>query len=190
MNTKSIGHIAIAAGIALGLGASSNIARAEEGSASQESSTRISPAQERLADATLKLENAFNGQFVAGKIDRDAMAGLIDDVVQATPEHARPKMAAHIDQVLAVGANLAARMTPEQRTAVAAPPAAESVGKTQQAQLVGFGWPGAIGFGGFGAFGFPAFGAFGLGFGSVGFASSMGFGGFACGAGCGLGFGW
>jgi hypothetical protein len=140
-----------------------------------------------LHSTAARLENAFNDQFIAGKIDRDAMAGLIDDVVQATPEEARPKMIAHIDQVLAVGANLAARMTPEQRTAVAAPPAAESVGKTQQAQLVGWGWPGAVGWGGFGAFGFPAFGAFGLGFGGLGFAG-LGFGGFACGAGCGLGF--
>jgi hypothetical protein len=183
MNTKSLGHIAVAAGIALGLGASSNTARAEEGSASQESSSRVSPAQQRLADATLKLENAFNDQFVAGKIDRSALP--IDEVIQAMPEEARPQMSAHIDQVVAAGANLTARMTPEQRTAAVAAPPAESLGKTQQAQLAG--WGCTAGWGGIGAFGFPAFGGFGLGFGGLGLG---GFGGFACGRGCGVGFGW
>ncbi len=194
MKRTLIGSTAIAVGIALGLGTTATSARADEGSASEESSTRVSPAQQRLADASLKLENAFNDQFVAGKIDREALAGPIDDVLQAVPEGVRPHVSAHIDQVLAGGASLAARMTPEQRTAAVAAPPAESVGKTQQAQLVAFGYPGAIGWGGYGAFGFPGYAGFGYGgYGwGGGFARgfSTGFGG-ACGLGCGgIGFGW
>src|SRR6516165_9336354 len=107
MNTTLVGSTAIAVGIALGLATAEPAARAEEGSASEASSSRVSPAQQRLADATLKLENAFNEQFVAGKIDRSALAGPIDDVLQATPEAARPQVSAHIDHVLAAGASLA-----------------------------------------------------------------------------------
>jgi hypothetical protein len=96
-------------------------------------------------------------------------------------------MSEHIDRVIAAGANLTARMTPEQRALAVASPSPESVGKTQQAQLAGFGWGGA-GFGGIGAFGFPAIGFGGLGFGGTGFgfSRSVAFGtGF--GAGCGFG---
>jgi hypothetical protein len=187
MNTTLFGSTAIAVGIALGLATADTAARAEEGSASEASPSRVSPAQQRLADATLKLENAFNEQFAAGKIDRSALAGLIDDVLQATPEKARPQASAHIDHVLASGASLAARMTPEQRTTAVAAPSEESVGKTQQAQLVAWGWPGAIGWGGFGAFAFPVTYA-GFGWGGAGFG--WGGAGFGCAYGCGLGWGW
>jgi hypothetical protein len=191
MNSKSLGCVALAAGIALGLSASSNTARAEEGSAPQQSSSGVSPEQQRLADAALKLDNAFTDQFKAGKIDRSALATHIDDVIQATPEKARPGMSEHIERVIAAGASLTARMTPEQRALAVAPAASpESIGKTQQAQLAAFGWGGlGAGWGGgFGAFAFPAFG---LGFGGLGFGG-LGFGGFGCGLGAcgGLGFGW
>jgi hypothetical protein len=184
MNTTLVGSTAIAVGIALGLATADTAARADEGSASEASTSRVSPAQQRLADATLKLENAFDEQFVAGKMERSALAGLIDDVLQATPEKARPQASAHIDHVLAAGAALAARMTPEQRTAAVAPPAAEAIGKTQQAQLAVWGYPGAIGWGGFGAFAFPVTYA---GFGWGGYGAY----GLGCAYGCGgLGWGW
>ncbi len=182
MNTKPIGSVAVATALALGIAASGTNARAEEKSASEES-PRVSPDQQRLADAALKLENAFNDQFVAGTIDRSALAGPIDEVVQAAPEAARAKISAHIDRVLETGAALASRMTPEQRAAVVTPP--ENIGKTEQAQLVGFGWPGAVGWGGLGAFGFPA--GYGLGFGLNGVG--LGWGG-GWGWGNGLGWGW
>jgi hypothetical protein len=170
MQPRTLGTFAIAAGIALGLAGSATTARAEEGSASEATSSRVSPAQQRIADATLKLENAFNDQFVAGKIDRSALAGHIDDVVEAMPEKDRPQISAHIDHVLAAGASLAARMTPEQRTAAVTPPAAESVGETQQAQLAAWGWPGFGGWGGYGAFAFPAT------YGNLGWGANFGFG--------------
>jgi hypothetical protein len=191
MKKTLVGSTAIAVGIALGLATAGTTARAEEGSASEASSSRVSPAHQRLADATLKLENAFNEQFVAGKIDRSALAGPIDEVLQATPETIRPQASAHIDHVLAGGASLAARMTPEQRTAAVAAPAAESIGKTEQAQLVGWGYPGAIGWGGYGAFGFPAtyagfgYGGYGAGYGAYGAGYGLG-----CAYGCGRGVAW
>jgi hypothetical protein len=191
MRTTLVGSTAIAVGIALGLATAAPAARAEEGSASEAASSRVSPAHQRLADATLKLENAFNEQFLAGKIDRSALAGPIDEVLQATPETIRPKASAHIDHVLAAGASLAARMTPEQRTAAVAAPAAESIGKTEQAQLVAFGYPGAIGWGGFGAFAFPAtYASFGYGAYGMGYGAGYGAYGLGCAYGCGLGVGW
>jgi hypothetical protein len=188
MNTKHVGSVVVATAIALGIGASGTTARAEGNSASEESSSRVSPEQQRLADATMKLENAFNDQFIAGKIDRSALAGAIDDVVQAAPESARPKMTAHIDQVLQAGAALASRMTPEQRTAAVTPPQAENIGKTQQAQLAAWGYPGAIGWGGYGAFAFPV--GYGLGYGLGGIGYGLGYGGWGYGYGTGYGLGW
>ena len=184
MNPK---YTPVLAAIVLGVGlvpaAASAEPQAEPATASQ------STGQDRVADTTLKLEKAFDDQFVQGKIDRSALP--IDDVIQAFPEEARPKVQAHIDQILTTGEKLAAQMTPEQRAAAVQPPAAEKVGKTAQAQLAAWGWPGMAGFGGFGAFGFP--GAFGVGFGlgcglgcgglgfsSLGF-SSLGFGGLGLG---------
>jgi hypothetical protein len=89
----------------------------------------------------------------------------------------------HIELVLQTGERLASQMTPEQRAAAVAPPQAENVGKTEQAQVAGWGWGGLGGFGGLGAFGFP--GMFGLGFGGLGLGG-LGFGGLGFG---GLGFG-
>jgi hypothetical protein len=122
--------------------------------------------QPRVADTTMKLESAFDKQFVDGTIDRNALAGPIDDVLRAMPEEARPVVKAHIDVVLDQGERLAARMTPEQRQGAVSPPPAEKVGKTQQAQLVAWGWPGYAGWGGYGAFGFP--GMYGPALGGVG----------------------
>jgi len=135
--------------------------------------------QARLAQATYSLENAFRDQFVQGKIDRAALSDRISDVVQAMPEAARPKVQAHIDQVLQAGAQAAAQMTPDQRLQVSAPPSEEKIGKSQAAWISSWGWPGYAGWGGYGAFGFPSMYTFGTGCG-------LGWG--ACGYG-GLGLG-
>jgi hypothetical protein len=112
--------------------------------------------QAQVADATLKLERAFDDQFVRGSIDPEALSGSIQDVLQAMPEAARPKVQAHIAQILQGGARLASEMTPSERAQATATPALETLGKTRQAQIAAWGWPGAAGFGGLGAFGFPA----------------------------------
>jgi hypothetical protein len=111
--------------------------------------------QARIADTTLRLERAFSDQFVKGHIDRDALAPLIGDVVQAMPEAARPRVQAHVEEVLTAGQALAYRMTPEQRARVAAPPAASETRKAQIGVMTAWGWPSEAGWGGLGAFGFP-----------------------------------
>ena len=178
---RNYASVALSAGVALGLALACS-ARAEatpqpdpQGS---ESNAGLPAQQVRIAEATLNLENAFRDQFVQGKIDREALAEPIQQVIQAMPETARPKVQAHIDAVLAGGARAVSEMTPEQRARVAAPP--ETLGKTQAAILAGWGWPGMAGWGGFGAFGWPNTFMFGGGCG-------LGFG--ACGTGLGLG-GW
>jgi hypothetical protein len=132
----------------------------------------------RIAETTLSLENAFRDQFVQGKIDREALSVPIDQVIQAMPEAARPKVQAHIDAILAGGARAASEMTPEQRAQVAAPLAAETLGKTQAAILAGWGWPamGGMGFGGYGAFAWPTtyMMGTGCGFGACGYGLGMG----------------
>jgi hypothetical protein len=165
MTTKSCLAFAISAGVALGVAALGSDARADEGSASPGSSTRDTPAsgQQRVADATWMLESAFNDQFVRGTIDRDALAQPIHDVLEAMPEAARPKVQAHIETVLDTAEKLASQMTPEERAAAVLPPVAEKIGKTEQAQIYGWGWPSYGGWGGYGAFGFP--GMYGLGYG-------------------------
>jgi hypothetical protein len=111
--------------------------------------------QARIAETTRKLEDAFRDQFLTGNIDRRALSAPIAEVVRAMPEAARPRVREHIDEVLRTGADLAARMTPEERAAASAPPAPETTSKTQQAIVSGWGWPNYGGFGGYGAFGFP-----------------------------------
>jgi hypothetical protein len=134
-------------------------------------------SQGQVAATTLRLEKAFSDQFVRGDIDRGALTGAIEDVLQAVPETARAGAQEHIDRVIATGQKLAAQMTPEQRAEAAAPPSPEQSGQLRQF-VGGFGWPGAAGFGGLGAFGFPGLGVGGFGF--------PGFGGF--GGGWGTGF--
>jgi hypothetical protein len=126
------------------------------GSAAQASPEGVS--QERVAATTLNLEKAFSDQFVQGNIDRSALTGAIDDVLQAMPEASRAGAQEHIDRILAAGQKLAAQMTPEQRAAVASAPSPEQVGHAKQGLVAGYGWPGAAGWGGLGAFGWPAFG--------------------------------
>jgi hypothetical protein len=134
---------AVVLGIALGCAVQTNAAT-QEGA----------DGQARVAETTLKLENEFSKQFVAGQIDRTALAPLINDVVRALPNAARPKFRKHIDEVLATGEKLAVQMTPDERTdAAAAHP--ESIGKTEQALVNAWGWPIGGGWGGLGAFGFP-----------------------------------
>jgi len=122
-------------------------------------------SQGQVAATTLRLEKAFSDQFVQGNIDRGALTGAINDVLQAMPETARAGAEEHIDRVIATGQKLAAEMTPDQRAAAATPPSPEQLGQLKQF-VGGFGWPGAAGFGGLGAFGFPAFGGWGGGWGT------------------------
>jgi hypothetical protein len=150
MKTKYM-SVALTAGVALGL-AFCPAARANAVAPQADES-----AQPRIADATMKLEKAFNEQFVQGSIDRGALSAPIDDVLQAMPESARPHLQAHIEQVIQTAAGLASQMTPEKRAQVTASPPPEKLGATQQAQIAGFGWPNAGGWGGYGAFGFPGF---------------------------------
>jgi hypothetical protein len=161
---------AVLGALALGVAAGPTLARADESHS----------GQARIAETTLKLEKAFDDQFVQGKIDRSALP--IDDVLQAFPEAARPKVQTHIDHVLTVGEKLAAQMSPEERTQAVTPPAAEKVGKTAQAWTGAWGWPGYGGFGGYGAFGWPGMYGYGVG---------LGYGaGYGLGYGLGTGLGW
>ena len=168
--------VVLSAAVALGL-AFSPAARAE---------ASPNAGQARIADATMKLENAFNEQFVHGSIDRGALSGPIYDVIQAMPEAARPNVQAHIERVVQAGARLASLMTPEQRAQVTASAAPENLGATQQAQIAAYGWPYAGGWGGYGAFGFPGFATgYGAGSGySCGYSSQsvngFGYGGGGC----------
>jgi hypothetical protein len=188
--------VALSAGAALGL-AFSAAARAE-GSAGQADPAQDVSASEgslpveqaRLAEVTLKLEKAFDDQFVRGAIDRDALSGPIGDVLQAMPEGARPSVRVHIAQILQGAEGLASTMTPAERAQATASPALESIGKTRQAQIAAWGWPGAAGWGGLGAFGFPGMFGFSTGY-SCGYSSQsvngFGFGGGGC---VPLGAGW
>jgi hypothetical protein len=165
MNRK-LSASAITAGLVVGIAMSGGTAKAADSSAQEPSSAQAAPAmdQQKIADTTQKLENAFSDQFVKGTIDPTALSGAVNDVVSAMPESARPKVKDHIALVLQTGAKVAAQLTPEQRAAVVAPPPTEKLGKTAQAQVVAWGWPGMMGWGGFGAFGFPGmFGGWGWG---------------------------
>ena len=175
---RNFATVALCAGVGLGLTAVCS-AQAEPSSEPGNAAQASVPAEQaRLGQATYNLDNAFRDQFVQGNIDRAALSDRINDVVQAMPEAARPKVQAHIDQVLRAGAQVASEMTPEQRVQVSAPVSEERIGKTQAAWLGAFGWPGYAGFGGYGAFGFPsAFGTgCGLGWGACGYGG-LGLGG-------------
>jgi hypothetical protein len=163
MRKNSIVAVALSTASLLGIVMLSDATRADEATARHHAVNQASPAtgQQKVAETTMNLENAFAEQFVRGQIDRDALSPAIDEVIAAMPETARPKVQEHIDHVLQVGAQLASQMTPEQRAEAATPPSAEKIGKTEQAQLAAWGWPGFAGWGGIGAFGFP--GAFGFG---------------------------
>jgi hypothetical protein len=146
------------------------------GSVAQAEPTAPSAEQVRLANTTQNLEQAFNEQFVKGSIDRAALAGPIEEVVQAMPQPARPKVQTHIDQVLQTAEKLVGQMNPEERAQAAAPVAAEKIGATSQAQIAAWGWPGGLGWGGLGAFGFPGMYGTGLGWGGLGWGG-LGWGG-------------
>jgi hypothetical protein len=172
MKARSYTSLVLSAGLGLGIAILGNPARADESSAPQESAAQ----QQQVADSTLKLEGAFSDQFAHGKIDRSALAQPISDVLAAMPESARPKVKVHIEHVLQAAEKLSPQLTPEQRAAVVAPPETEKVGKTQQAQLATWGWPGAMGWGGYGAFGFPAMYSLGWGAGWPGWGYGLGTG--------------
>jgi hypothetical protein len=121
--------------------------------------------QARLARVTLNLERAFDYQFVRGAIDEVALSSAIDDVLDAMPEAARPRVQVHIEAVLRAGERLVSETTPAERAQATASPALESLDKTQQAQIKAWGWPGAAGWsGGLGAFGFPLMYRWGAGY--------------------------
>lgn len=163
---------------AAGLAIAAGDARADQAQAS----AQAQGDQARIAAATLKLEKAFDQQFLQGKIDRNAISGEINEVVQAMPEAERSGAQSHIEHVLQAGERLVSRMSPEQRADVAAP--VENVGKAQQAWISSWGWPGAMGWGGYGAFGWPGYGTYGLG------GYGLGYGlGYGVGYG-GMGWGW
>jgi hypothetical protein len=184
----------LSAGVVLGLA----IGCTAQASPSAQTEQPAGSGQARIAETTLKLEKAFDDQFVHGKIDRDALAGAIDDVVQAMPVAARPKVQSHIEQVLTEAEGAIPQSTEQQRAEVAAPATAEKVGKTAQAWASAWGWPGYAGFGGYGAFGFPGMyygtGLYGggLGYGTGLYGAGLGYGALGCGLGaCGLGTtGW
>lgn len=135
----------------------------------------VEGGQARLADMTGQLENAYDQQFEQGNIDQAALARLIAAAVQAFPPAARGRVKIHIDEVFETGKNLASQMTPEQRRGAITPPKKEQLGRTQQAQLVGWGWGTPVGFGGLGAFGFP--GMYGWGNGVGFYGTGLGLGG-------------
>lgn len=203
MNTKS-GLLILSSGLVIAsLGCAAQPQESQEDPGTQSSAVE---AQSKLAASTMKLENAFSNQFIKGKIDREALKGAIDDVVQAMPEEARPKVQQHIDKVIESGIKAVSQMTPEQRSEVASAPPIDKVDKTAQAQIAAWGWGpgiGLAGWGGIGAFGFPGmffgfgapfgFGGYGLGYGlgyGASYASSYGIGYGAIGlGGCGFGLG-
>jgi hypothetical protein len=122
--------------------------------------------QTGIARTTLTLENQFSDQFTRGQIDRAALQSAIDDVIQAMPEVARPKVQQHIAWVLELGDKLAPQLTAEQRAAATAPPTDEKTRQTREAQVTDWGWPGLAGWGGYGAFAFPGmFYPYGVGYG-------------------------
>jgi hypothetical protein len=176
------GSVALLAGVTLGLTASAAVRAEPSGSLPAE--------QARVAEVTLKLENALGDQFVRGAIDREALSGPIHDVLQAMPEAARPMVEVHIAQVLQGAEKLASEMTPAERAEATAAPPLEAIGKTGQAQLAAWGWPGAAGWGGLGAFGFPGMFGYSSGY-SCQFGSQsvngIGFGGGGC---VPYGYGW
>jgi hypothetical protein len=153
--------------MALGLAAGGCAATTDP--ATQESTPfQVSSAEQaKIAETTLKLENQFSDQFTRGQIDRAALQGAIDEVIQAMPEVARPKVQQHIAEVLDKGERLASELTVEQRAALATAPSAEETPKAQVDVVTMWGWPGAVGYGGYGAFAFP--GMYGYGYGYPGY---------------------
>jgi hypothetical protein len=153
----SVAISTLALGLALGCTAQADASPTQQASGSSQSASQVAaaPDQARIADTTWKLESAFSDQFVKGRIDRAALAPLVDDVVQALPEPVRSQAQTHIEGVIAKGEQAATHMTPEQRAQLATPPTAEKAGKAM-IQIIGYwGWPGYAGWNGFGAFGFP-----------------------------------
>jgi hypothetical protein len=90
--------------------------------ASNEEVDQVSGEQERIAETTAALQDALTTQFEQGTIDRAALAGPIDQVVQSFPEEARPEVQSHIANMLDDASSLASQMSPEQRADVAAHP--------------------------------------------------------------------
>jgi hypothetical protein len=179
--------------LALGLAGAGCIVTADGASdpSTQETTSRTSSPggpvdQAKIAQTTLKLENQFTEQFANGRIEREALQGAIDDVIQAMPEEARPKVEQHIADVLAVGDKLVSEMTAEQRAAVTTPPSNEQTGEVHDT-VVAWGWPGAGTWGGYGAFAFPTmYFPYGYGAGlALGYNPWSGCGFASCGGGLG-----
>ena len=167
---------------------------AAQAQAEAQANALFGAAQAQIADATGKLEAAFEQQFRQAEINREKLQHLIDQAVQAFPAPVRGQVQLHIDKVIATAEQVAPQMTQEQRDEAVAHP--EELGKAQQGLITGWGWGAPYGFGGLGAFGFPGTYGAGWGWGGLGGWGSpylwsypaAGFG--ACGAGfCGAGLG-
>lgn len=201
---KQIASAAVLAGLGLGVafGCSAQAddpAQAAEGSSSESmpksgpSTAQPQPSmfeagQAQMADATARLEAAFEKQFEQAAIDRAALEKLITEAVQAFPEPARMRVRLRIDEVIETGQKVASQMTPAERTKAVTPVPKEKLGRTQQHLLTGWGWGGGTGFGGFGAFGFP--GMYYWGYPSSYYLSYPAYGYYGTGFGCGWGGGW
>jgi hypothetical protein len=165
---STVATVLFFAGLALAVtGCAAGADGPAEGTQGTQATARVSPQQQRLADTTLALEMAYDVQFVGGRVDRDSLQPMIDDVLQAAPEGMRSRAQAHIYDVISRGEKDASEMTPEQRARVAAPVSADEMGPQQVDVIGAWGW------------GMPAFGGWGLGglgLGGIG-AAGLGWGG-------------
>ncbi len=177
----SVGFAGLSLAVALGFSAPAAASPSTENGSKAD-------GQARIAETTQKLEQAFDEQFVKGQIDAAALAPLADDVINAMPEAARPRVQAHIQQVLEGGQKLASQLSSDQRAQMAAPTDSSKLTPTQIAYIGAWGWPSyggwgngwGTGWGGYGAFGWPS-----MYYGSTG----CGFSAFSCGYGLGS-YGW
>lgn len=187
----SLGAATIALGMTLGC-------TAQTGSTSQEQAAGPQPtkvSQEQLRTATQKLDKAFADQIATGQVDRESLAPLAQDVVEALPEASlRPQLQAHIDAVIAHGTQKAARMTTEQRAQFAADRDQDKMQIDWYGYGYGYPYYGA-GYGyGYPYYGYGAgYGAYGAAYGySAAYGSAYGYGypyygtyGYGCAYGCG-----
>ena len=107
---------------------------------SSEQGQTVGQQQRHLASASFALENAYDVQYVKGQVDANALQPLIDDVLEAMPEQARPQAQAHIYDVISRGQKDATDSTPEQRAQNAAPVSADKMGAQKVEQIGAWGW--------------------------------------------------
>jgi len=162
----SAGIGTLALGLALGCTARADTSSSDEASKAN---------QDRLTTATQNLDKAFSDQFVKGQIDRDSLAPLAQQVVDATPEAQRPQAQARIDATIAHGVEQVAQLTDEQRAQIAGAHAKNQV-QIDWYGGAGYGWAPGWGWGGYGGWG--------------GWGGGWGWGAAGCGWGACGGYGW